>query len=154
MTTRPAVEKAYEKHAWIVFFVFGLLAVIAAPIMLLGKPPNPPSAEGMTGLTLDQMATRMPGVIGYIGGISRQLGNFILVMGVLTMSLAAVPYRKGEKWAWYISWIFPVLLGIQLANSFATGGFLWQLDFAFVFVILAGLFMSYRKFFPKERVTP
>jgi hypothetical protein len=152
VTTRSAGEKAYEKHAWIIIFVFGLLAVIAAPIGLLGIPPNPPSPEGLTGLTLNEMATRNPGVLGYIGGISRQLGNFMLVMGVLTIGLAAVPYRKGEKWAWYISWIFPVLLGIQLANSFATGGFLWQLDFAFLFVILAALFMPYRKFFPKERV--
>ena len=152
MTTRSAGEKVYVKHAWIIFFVFGLLAVISAPIQFLGKPPNPPSPEGMTGLTLDEMAARMPGILGYIGGISRQLGNFMLVMGVLTMGLAAGPYRKGEKWAWYISWIYPVLLVIQLANSFATGGFLWQLDFGFLFVILAGLFMPFRKFFPREPV--
>ena len=150
----PVADKAYVKYAWIILFVFGLLAVIAAPINLLGTPPNPPSPEGMTGLTLDQMATRIPGVLGYIGGISRQLGNFMLVMGVLTMGLAAVPYRKGEKWAWYISWIFPVLLGIQLANSFATGGFLWQVDAGSLVVVLAGLFMPYRKFFPKQRVAP
>src|SRR5260221_10177407 len=148
-TMGTAVERAYEKHAWIIIFVFGLLAVIAAPINLLGTPPNPPSPESTTGLTLDQMSTRIPGVRDYIGGISRQLGNFMLAMGVLIMGIAAVPYRKGEKWAWYISWIFPILLGIQLANSFATGGFLWQLDFAFLFVMLAGLFMPFRKFFPK-----
>ena len=148
------VEKGYQKYAWIILFVFGLLAVIASPINLLGRPPNPPSPESTTGLTLDEIGARIPGILGFISGISRQLGNFLLAMGVLIMGIGAVPYRRGERWAWYVCWIIPVNLVIQLANSFATGGFLWQVDFAGLIVVLAGLFMPYRKFFPKERVTP
>ena len=143
-------EKGYQKYAWIILFIFGLLWLIAAPINLLGTPPNPPSPEGTTGLTLDQMEARIPGMQRYIGSISRQLGNFMLAMGVLIMGIAAFPYRKGEKWAWYFCWILPVSLVIQLINS--QGGFGWQADLAFIFVLLAGLFMPYRKFFPKERV--
>ena len=63
------------------------------------------------------------------------------------MGIAAFPYRKGEKWAWYTCWIIPVLLIIQLVNS--RGGHGWQEDFAGIFVALAGLFMPFRKFFPK-----
>jgi len=102
---------------------------------------------------LDEIASRVPGILVYIGGIARQLGNFMLATGVLLAGIAAVPYRRGEKWAWYISWIFPVVLIIQIANSLSTGGYLVELDFAFLFVALAGLFMPYRKFFPK-RVAP
>jgi hypothetical protein len=147
-----SVEPGYVKYAWIIFFVFGLLWVAAAPINLRGTPPNPPSPEGTTGLTLNQLDARIPGIHGYISSISRQLGNFMLAMGVLIMGIAAIPYRKGEKWAWYICWILPVSLVIQLANS--RGGFGWQADFAFIFVLLAGLLMPYRKFFPKERIAP
>jgi hypothetical protein len=146
------VEKAYEKHAWIILFVFGLLTVMAAPINLLGNAPNPPSAVGMTGLTLDQMAVQLPGIHEYVSGISRQLGNFMLAMGVLLSGVAAVPYRKGERWAWYSCWILPVLLVIQLANS--QGGFGWQADAGSLVVVLAGLFLPYRKFFRQERVAP
>ena len=145
-------EKAYEKYAWIIFFALGLLSVIAAPINLLGTPPNPPSPEGTTDLTLDEIDARIPGIRGYIGSISTQLGNFMLAMGVLLMGIAAVPYRKGERWAWYTCWIMPVLLVIQLANS--RGGLGWQADLAGLAVVLAGLFMSFRKFFPKQRVAP
>ena len=146
----PRSEKAYEKYAWAIIFVFGLLGAIASPIGLLGMPPNPPSPEDITGLTLDQIASKIPGIMGYIGSISRQLGNFMLAFGVLTMGIAAVPYRRGERWAWYISWIIPVLLVIQLVNS--NGGHLWQLDFGFIFFILAALLLPYRKFFPKKRL--
>ena len=149
-----STEKWYVKYAWIIFFVFGLLWVIAAPINLMGRPPNPPSPEDMTGLTLDEMGARIPGLRGYISSISVQLGNFMLAMGVLIMGIAAVPYRKGEKWAWYVAWILPVVLIIQIANSLPTGGYLVELDLAFLPVALAGLFLPYRKFFPKQQVGP
>jgi len=147
-------EKSYQKHAWIIFFIFGLLSVISSPIGLLGVPPNPPTPESTTGLTANQIAARIPGISNYIGGIARQLGNFMLGMGVLIMGIAFVPFRRGEKWAWYAFWIIPVVLMIQLANSFLStpgGGYLWQLDFVFVLAILVGLFMPYRRFFPKRQ---
>ena len=143
-------EKGYEKYAWIIIFIFGFLAVITAPIILSGKQPNPPSPEAMTGLTLDEMEKQVPGINSYISGISRQLGNFMLAMGVLLMGIAAVPYRKGERWAWYTCWIIPVLLVIQIANSLATGGRLWQVDFGALIVALAGLLLPFRKFFPRK----
>ena len=90
-------EKAYEKYAWLIIFVFGLLSVISSPIALLGMPPNPPSPESTTGLTLNQMATRIQGIQNYVSSIARQLGNFMLGMGVLIMGIAAVPFRRGEK---------------------------------------------------------
>ena len=117
----PGAEKAYQKNAWIIIFVFGLLSAISSPIGFLGMPPNPPSPEGTTGLTLNQIAVRIPGIMDFIGSVARQLGNYMLAVGVLIMGIAAVPYRKGEKWAWYLSWIIPVLIVIQLANS--NGGY-------------------------------
>lgn len=144
-------EKRYEKYAWMIIFLFGLLAVIASPINLSGKPPNPPSPEGLTGLTLDEMEAQIPGIRRYVGGISRQLGNFMLAMGVLIMGVAAVPYRKGERWAWYTCWIIPILLAIQIVNSLATGGFLWQVELAAMFFALMGLLLPFREFFPRAR---
>ena len=149
MTSVSRKERAYEKYAWVIFFVFGFATFISAPIVLLGRPPDPPSAQSTTGLTLDEIAARTPGILGYIGGITTQLGNFMLATGVLTMGIALVPYRRGERWAWYVSWVLPVLLVVQLANSLSTGARLWQVDFVGLLVILAGLFMPYRKFFPK-----
>ena len=140
-------ENGFERYAWIIFFGYGLLAVIGSPINLLGTPPNPPSPQGMTGLSLSEMAARVPGILDYINSISTQLGNFILGLGVLIMGVAYVPYRRREQWAWYIFWIVPINLIIQLINS--RGGFLWQLDAAFLVITVAGLLLPYRTFFPK-----
>lgn len=109
--------------------------------------PTHPSPEVTTGLTLDQMAARIPGLLAYISSISRQLGNFMLAMGVLLTGIVAFPYRRGEKWAWYTLWIVPVLLLVQFLNS--NGGLGWQFDLGLVPVTLAGLLLPYRMFFPR-----
>jgi len=136
------------RHAWLLFFILGVLLVIAAPINLPGNPPDPPSPEGFTGLSRDEIAARIPGMSGYIGSISTQLGNFMLTSGVLMAAIAAGPFRRGEKWAWYVSWVVPLMLFIQFVNS--RGGNGWQFDLGFFFATIAGLLWPFRLFFPKR----
>jgi hypothetical protein len=153
MDTGP--ERAYRKHAWIVFFVFGVAASIAGLMILAGAVQvDPPSAERTTGLTLGQIVARVPGMDAYVSGLTRQLGNFMIAMGVLLSSIAAIPFRRGERWAWYACLSLPVLVAVQLTNSFAihhftSGGFGWQLDLASLVVVLAALLGSYRTFFAR-----
>ncbi len=147
--------KAFEKYAWTIFFVLGFLTALASIGQLLGMSPNPPSPEVTTGLTMDQIATRIPGILNYIASIDRQLGNFMLGFGVLTMGIAAVPFRRGERWAWHVLWSWPVVLVIQTVNSFLStpgGGLGWQFDFAFIFVLSAALLISLRMFFTKKQI--
>jgi hypothetical protein len=151
---RARVQEARGKQAWVVFLVFGMLSVLSGVSIVVGLLPNPPSPETMTGLSLDQIAERVPGIKDLVLGFTRQLGNFMLATGVLLTAIAVGPYRRGERWAWYACWIMPVLLVIQLANSFATGGFLWQVDLASLFVVLAALLVPYRRFFRPDLPNP
>lgn len=136
-------------RTWIVFFVLGILTVMAAPIQLTGRPPDPPSPEGTTGLTLDEIGQRVPGISAFIASESRQLGNFMLASGVLMALVAAFPFRRGERWAWFSMWTAPVLLLIQFLNSNFGAG--WWADLGILPVTVAGLLLPYRKFFPKRR---
>ncbi len=144
-------ERAWERHAWWIFFIFGVLAIMAAPINLAGNPPNPPSPQATTGMSLHEMTVKIPGLDSYVGSISRQLGNFMFAMGVLLAAIAAFPYRKGERWAWFAAWTVPVLLAIQLANS--RGGLGWQADAALIPITVAGLFLPFRRFFSRPAGT-
>jgi len=148
MIAGTAVKRSYWMWTWGIFFVLGLLTVIASPINLLGNPPDPPSPEGVTGLRSAEISARIPGMPEYIGSISRQLGNFMLASGLLMMAVAAVPFRRGERWAWYAMWVIPLLLLIQFLNS--RGGNGWQFDFGGIFVTIAGLLLPLRRFFPKR----
>ncbi len=135
------------RRAWLLFFMLGVVAAITAPILLLGHPPDPPSPEGFTGLSSDEIAARIPGMSDYISSISTQLGNFILTTGVLMAAIAAGPFRRGEKWAWYAFWVVPLMLFIQFVNS--RGGLGWQFDLGLMFATIAGLLWPFRLFFPK-----
>ena len=141
-----------QRGTWLIFFILGILALIAAPKLLSGNPPDPPSPEGITGLALSEMGQRVPGLTGYIGSISRQLGNFMLTMGLLMAAVAAFPFRRGERWSWFALWTVPALLLIQFVNSnFGRG---WWLDIGLVPVTVAGLLGSYRRFFPRRSPLP
>lgn len=128
--------------------MLGVLSMLTSPILLLGNAPDPPSPEGFTGLTSDQIAARIPGMPGYISSISRQLGNFMLAMGVLMTAVAAFPFRRGERWAWYAMWAAPLMLFIQFANS--RGGNGWWADLGLGVFTSAALAWVYRVFFPGE----
>ena len=60
-------SREYEKHAWLILFVLGILTVISAPIALRGIPPNPPSPDAVTGMTLAQLDAQIPGLDTFIG---------------------------------------------------------------------------------------
>ena len=137
------------QRAWLLFFSLGVLAVIAAPYLLLGNAPDPPSPEGFTGFSSDEIAARVPGMPGYVSSISTQLGNFMLISGVLMAAIAAGPFRRREQWAWYVLWVVPLMLLIQFLNS--RGGLGWQFDLGLFFVMIAGLLWPFRLFFPKSR---
>jgi hypothetical protein len=151
---RAPVTDALGKQAWIVFLGFGILSVIAGVSIVAGVLPNPPSSESTTGLTLDQVDARVPGLHDFVLGFSRQLGNFMIATGILLAGVAAGPYRTGERWAWYICWIMPLVLVVQLWNSLATGGFRWQVDLVSLLVLLAALLVSRRRFVPADRGSP
>jgi hypothetical protein len=145
---RPAFGDARRGgRAWLLFFSLGVVAVIAAPYLLLGNAPDPPSPERFTGLSSGEIAARIPGMAGYVSSISTQLGNFMLASGVLMAAIAIGPFRRGEKWAWYAFWVVPLMLLIQFLNS--RGGLGWQFDLGLFFVMIAALLWSVRLFFPK-----
>ncbi len=136
------------RRAWLIFFVLGVLTVLATPIQFSGRPPDPPSPEAMTGMTLAEFDQRVPGMSGYISSISRQLGNFMLVSGLLMAAVAAVPFRRGERWAWYSLWTAPLLALTQFLNgNFGAG---WWADLGMIPITVAGLLVPYRRFFPKS----
>lgn len=66
-------------------------------------------------------------------------------MAIFSLATAAKPYRRGEKWAWYVLWYWPLLF---LIHAIAFGSVIHGLP---LFIIaLMGLLGPYRKFFPRK----
>jgi len=147
----PRVEKAYEKHAWIIFFAFGVILLIFALVGII-RPDlawSDLGNEKLTGTTWSQLVASTPWVADLFVWQYRALTVVALLGFVLTIAISLNSYRRGEKWAWYAFWIWPVFAGLEIALH--TGIGLSPLrPILGLIIILLGLFLPYRKFFPRK----
>ncbi len=154
-------EKAYEKYAWIILFALSAAFLIFAFTAILfgvglssfpvGIPGGPDATKSITGRTWDEIVTGSPGIVNLIRGISRVFGLALLGFSAFGMAISGVSYRKGERWAWYVSWYLPAfLIGLAIHES---GGAFLAMPILFLIVALLGLFLPYRRFFPAKNPT-
>ena len=120
----PRKEKAYEKHAWILLFLLGIVSSPVIVFLLFSAPAN--------------YANRFL-ELGFV---------------VTTVLISSTSYRKGKKWAWYLLWYVPVVFVISSYEQYVDGSAPLVATFPFVIISLLGLLLPYRKFFPKAQVAP
>ena len=154
--TSPRVEKAYEKYAWIIPFAMGIvfllfsIAAFLAPSLLTDAPLS--AVGGITSTTFTQLAASNPVVVNYIYYLIRTFVFFGVVLFSYLTVVSATAYRRGERWAWYLTWLFPALFLLHLPYEFIVGGFIEVGSIIIVAILVAGLLLPYRKFFPKRHL--
>ncbi len=134
----PRKDKAYEKHAWIILLA---LLVFTIALSLGGRPATPETA-----ILLYSLAA----------------------LNVLGIAVTLKPYRNGKRWAWYFLWIlpaewigegvfvfvvltfFPGLAAVVFPGQ-SIGPSFYEFTAVFTLLSLLGLFLPYRKFFPKKQ---
>jgi hypothetical protein len=79
----------------------------------------------LAGRTWGQFTQQDPEV-AYL--FSRQLEILGLLgagFGLLAALVSVIPYRRGERWAWYVLWLFPITIGSvavrMLIDQYSTG---------------------------------
>ena len=147
----PRVEKAYEKHAWIVLFAIGVLRFLVATVVLLfGVELNPTVLERTIGMTLSELRASNPSFFGLYTYIFRFSVLFELGFVFLIITISATAYKRGEKWAWYALWSVPAFFIGSTAIVLSIGQDPSEFIPLMLFIILSllGLLLPYRKFFP------
>lgn len=158
-------EKVYKKHAWIIFFAVGIIWLITGVAQFAGllraaseATGGPPAFETIAGIPWSQFAASNPGAVRFFEFAQRGGSPYLLFFGVFSMAVSLKSYRRGERWAWYASWMYPVVFGLFIVRDISFGGaggnaqgpgFLFGTA-AFILISLLGLFLPYRKFFPRK----
>jgi hypothetical protein len=70
----------------------------------------------LTGRTWAQFASQDPEVAYLFSRQLNILGFLGAGLGLLAAVISAIPYRHGERWAWYALWLFPVTIGAVAAR--------------------------------------
>jgi hypothetical protein len=155
----PSAEKLYEKYAWTLFFVLGIINLIAALTFLIAPPgtggPATGEFEAVIGVRWSELVASNPQAANLIGDAviysQRVLGAFLLSLAVVILAVSLKSYRRGEKWAWYALLVLPLSFGVRAAIEIGLGFYsdlpLWT---SFIVVSLLGLILPYRKIFPRK----
>ncbi len=143
---KARAEKAYEKHAWILFLVLGFFVLVFPLGTLLGGPSFGRPFESRTGVTWDQFVASNPRIASYYDFQVRGISALGAIAGILIMAISLTSYRRGDRWAWYTLWTIPAITGLLYAMQLVDP----QFDWFFGVIALIGLLLPYRKFFPSK----
>lgn len=147
-------EQGYEKYAWVLLLAVGIAGAIGIYPFLLGIEPSPQYFKSMTGNSWDSFIGSGEGMVPYVQESLRLTGVLFLGMCIFLMAISATSFRKGERWAWYVSWYYPIMLAWVSWLLYVGGGNEWDswpLHVVFTAMCLLGLLLPIRKFFPNYR---
>jgi hypothetical protein len=155
MAATTRTEKAYEKYAWVTFFIIGIALLVSAVILTLtGSLPSQSlyQSDITLGKSWSALQASNPDVVKLSNDLVRYYAEVLVPLSVLTLAISFTSFRRGEKWSWYTFWIWPpaFLYDIGIETSFGIPfGYIASIDLPFVALCLLGLLLPYRKFFPR-----
>lgn len=108
----------WERNSWKV--LLGLVVVIGLfgiGDMFFGMGADPAISLGITGMTPDEIRVSSAPLARLIDLQVRSGGLQLFTIAALWSLVLWIPFRRGELWAWYTMWTFP-LWSIAVAVSF------------------------------------
>src|SRR2546426_6695266 len=108
--------------------------------------------QSSTGMTWSQLTSTNPRFASFLASTLVDDGISGVGLAIFGMIVSLTGFRRGEKWAWYVSWAMPIgILAAQLNVYLLTASVLViVLGVVLVLGSLLALFSPYRQFFPKK----
>src|SRR5229473_1981035 len=159
--TSARSPSVYQKYAWTLLFVFWALHLVLSvrdffpslqDFCLACLPGSQTAIQSSTGMAWSQLATTNSRFANFLASALVDDGISGVGLAIFGMIVSMTSFRRGEKWAWYVSWSMPIgILAAQLNVFLLTGSVMViVLAVAFVLASLLALFLPYRQFFPKK----
>jgi hypothetical protein len=166
MTEMDAKERRLnfvERYDWVGWGVLGLTGVMfgVSDMLTGGRTFASGEAvlfEGIAGTTWDELQVAEPGAARFIDYQERLGGASILFGGLLTIAIAVMGLRRGQRWAWLTMWLLGplslvlslfVLLSTEMVPGAGVPGPLIGLSI-FLIIAVALLSLTYRKYNPSS----
>jgi hypothetical protein len=163
MDTQERRLNVVERYDWVVWVVLALLGVMMGVSDMLTGGPTYAGGEavlfqGITGMTWDQLQLAEPGAARFIDFQVRSSGASIVFSGLLTIAIAALGLRRGQRWAWRTMWLvgplsillsLVVLLSIEKVPGAGVPAPLIAQS-VFLIIVTGLLLLTYRKYNPSR----
>jgi hypothetical protein len=153
--TSARSPSVYQKYAWTLLFVFWALYLVLSvrdffpslqDFCIACLPGAETAIQSSTGMSWSQLAATNPRFASFLASTLADDGISGVGLAVFGMVVSLTSFRRGEKWAWYVSWSMPIgILAAQLNLYLLTESVLViVLGVVFVLVSLLALFLPYR----------
>lgn len=127
-----AAETRIERYAWMILAVDVILSLVSALITTL-----PPITWFWNPLYTSEYSIMGAWGISWIG------------FEILALIVILIPFRRGERWAWFTLWLLPALWVSLFILAPDLIGLL-----VLALISITGLLLSWRRFFPKSEEEP
>jgi len=151
-------ENFIERHSWKVFLLISIiLGLFGMGDILQGMSADPAIANSITGVAWEELQVSSPKIANLIDLQVRSGGSQLVMLSILSIAICLAGYRRGERWAWYTLWVFPIWTALAFVTFLTAER---QPDFpppppmlsapVFFVVSVLALLLPIRKFFPKQ----
>jgi hypothetical protein len=123
-----------ERYAWVVFVLFALVLLLIG----LSGPQGPVG----TGSPIHAFGISNPTVLDID---IRFRGTVVVGMALFSLAITLYSFRKGERWAWFTLWYWPLFFLLHVA-AFGT----WLPDVPFAIIAAGTLLLSMRRYVGKR----
>ena len=124
-----------EKYSWLVFVLLALVLLVVG----LSGPQGPVGP----GTPLNAFGIADPSDVDIE---LRFRGTVVLGMVIFSLAITLFPFRKGERWAWFASWYWPLFFSLHVA-AFGT----WIPDLPLALLAAGTLLLSMRRYLGRRQ---
>lgn len=144
MTSQMVVqENPVPRASWIILVVVATLTILSG--LWVGLTPVGSQTE-LSGRTWEEFAAADPEMATIYAMDLVLLGMALTAFAILGTILTLIPYRRGERWAWFALWLIPLLHG-GVALRMLTDQYAASYVYLGLFVIsLIGILIPIRRF--------
>lgn len=106
----------WQRRGWAFLFALAIvIGLFGVGDIILGMAADEAIAQGVTGMTMAEIEQISGPIATLINLQVRAGGAQLLVLGIVWCTILAIPFRRGERWAWYVMWTFPLwALGVAV----------------------------------------
>jgi hypothetical protein len=94
--------------SWIILAVVAVLTILSG--LYVGLTPTGSQTE-LSGRTWEEFAVADPDVAKIYSMDLALLGMSLTAFAILAVIVTLIPYRHGERWAWFALWLIPLVHG-------------------------------------------
>ena len=143
--TGRMVPKEYRvpRASWIMLAVVATLTILSG--LYVGLTPVGSQTE-LSGRTWEQFAVADPEVAGIYAMDLVLLGMSLTAFAILATIVTLIPYRRGERWAWFALWLIPLVHGgmaLRVLTDQYEAGYVYL---GFFVIALIGTLIPIRRF--------